>query len=108
MRRAVRGDDRIDRQGEFAALEKLLEQGLGILAKRQRVDACQYRFVETLDELLRGAEAASIYDIEAGDCCLAPLPRKRNGYVLTFLNDMSREMLAFLYHSGMCIQRNQN
>ena len=61
-----------------------------------------------INKKLRGGEEASIYDIEAGDCCLAPLPRKRNGYVLTFLNDMSREMLAFLYHSGMCIQRNQN
>ena len=61
-----------------------------------------------INHKLRGTEASSIYDIEAGDCCLAPLPVKRNGYVLTFLNDMSREMLAFIYHSGMCIQRNQN
>ncbi len=57
---------------------------------------------------LRGREGVSIYEIEAGDCCLAPAPVKRNGYMLTFLNDISSEMLAFICHSNMCAQRNQN
>jgi hypothetical protein len=48
---------------------------------------------------LRGREAASIYDIEAGDCCLLPAAGRRN-YLLTFLNDVSPEMLAFMYRSG--------
>ncbi len=49
---------------------------------------------------LRGREAFSIYDIEAGDCCLAPAPVKRRDYLVTFLNDVSAEMLAFMYASA--------
>jgi len=57
---------------------------------------------------LRPAAGASIYDIEAGDCCLAPAPVKRRDYVLTFLNDLSPEMVAFLYSSGAWANLNQN
>lgn len=57
---------------------------------------------------LRGAEGASIYDIKAGDCCLAPVPVKRGGYLLTFLNDVSPEMLVFIYQSGSRANLNQN
>ena len=57
---------------------------------------------------LRGAEAASIYDIEAGDCCLAPAPVTRRDFMLTFLNDISPEMLAFIYKSGMFAGLNNN
>lgn len=49
---------------------------------------------------LRGAESCSIYDIEAGDCCLAPAPVGRRDYMITFLNDVSPEMLAFIYRSA--------
>ena len=49
---------------------------------------------------LRGAEPRSIYDIEAADCCLAPTPTKRSDYLLTFLNDVSPEMLDFIYRTG--------
>jgi hypothetical protein len=48
---------------------------------------------------LRGAEAASIYDIEAGDCCLTPVPVKRRDYIVTFLNEVSPEMLDFMHTS---------
>jgi hypothetical protein len=51
---------------------------------------------------LRGSEAASIYDIEAGDCCLAPAPVTRRDYMVTFLNDVSPEMLEFIYQSAFC------
>jgi len=57
---------------------------------------------------LRGDEAASIYDIEAGDCCLAPAPAGRRDYLLTFLNDISPEMLAFIYLSGIGANLNHN
>lgn len=57
---------------------------------------------------LRAAEGASIYDIEAGDCCLAPAPARRGDYLLTFLNDMSPEMLAFIYRSGAGTGLNKN
>lgn len=49
---------------------------------------------------LRGAGSCSIYDIEAGDCCLAPAPVGRRNYMVTFLRDVSPEMLAFIYRSG--------
>jgi len=49
---------------------------------------------------LRGSEEASIYDIEAGDCCLAPVPVKRRDYLVTFLGDLTPEMLSFIYRSG--------
>lgn len=49
---------------------------------------------------LSGDRSASIYDIEAGDCCLAPAPVKRRDYMVTFLGDLSPEMLAFIYRSG--------
>lgn len=45
---------------------------------------------------LKGAEARSIYDIEAGDCCLPPAPVGRRDYLLTFLRDVSPEMLDFI------------
>ena len=61
-----------------------------------------------INKKLRGAEATSIYDIEAGDCCLAPAARKRSKYMFTFLNDISREMLKFIYQSGLCARQNQN
>ncbi|HNW45596.1 MAG TPA: hypothetical protein PKI19_13935 [Elusimicrobiales bacterium] len=57
---------------------------------------------------LRGADASSIYSIEAGDCCLAPVPLKRGGYMLTFLNDISQEMLGFIYRSAAGARLNQN
>jgi len=49
---------------------------------------------------LRSREAASVYNIEAGDCCLAPAPVKRRDYIVTFLADLSPEMLAFIYRSA--------
>ncbi|OGR78538.1 MAG: hypothetical protein A2X32_04605 [Elusimicrobia bacterium GWC2_64_44] len=48
---------------------------------------------------LRRSEPVSVYDIAAGDCCLAPAPVKRRDYIVTFLNDISPEMLAFMYTS---------
>ena len=57
---------------------------------------------------LRPSSGASIYDIEAGDCCLAPVPVKRRDYILTFLNDASPEMLSFIYISRMWSNLNQN
>ena len=54
-----------------------------------------------INKKLRGGEEASIYDIEAGDCCLAPAPVKRRDYLVTFLGDLSPEMLAFIYRSGL-------
>ena len=61
-----------------------------------------------INKKLRGAEASSIYDIEAGDCCLAPAPVKRGGYMLTFLNDISHEMLSFIYQSARGARENRN
>ncbi|MHB0996167.1 MAG: hypothetical protein ACYC2I_07345 [Elusimicrobiales bacterium] len=49
---------------------------------------------------LKGAEPRSIYDIEAGDCCLAPAAARRGDYLVTFLNDVSPEMLGFIYRTG--------
>ena len=49
---------------------------------------------------LKGAEPRSIYGIEAGDCCLAPASPRRRDYLLTFLNGVSPEMLAFMYASA--------
>jgi hypothetical protein len=57
---------------------------------------------------LRSAGRASIYNIEAGDCCLAPVPVKRRDYVLTFLNDISPEMVSFMYVSKLWANLNQN
>ena len=57
---------------------------------------------------LRPSEGASIYDIEAGDCCLAPAPVKRRDYVITFLHDVSPEMLSFMYVSKLWANLNQN
>ncbi|HAN04424.1 MAG: hypothetical protein A2X29_07160 [Elusimicrobia bacterium GWA2_64_40] len=48
---------------------------------------------------LRRDEPSSIYDIEAGDCCLAPADTGGTDYILTFLNDASPEMLAFIQTS---------
>jgi len=50
---------------------------------------------------LRGRDAFSIYDIQAGDCCLSPAPVKRRDYLLTFLHDVSPEMLSFIYATGL-------
>jgi hypothetical protein len=49
---------------------------------------------------LKGTGARSLYGIEAGDCCLAPVPAKRRDYLLTFLHDVSPEMLEFIYRTG--------
>lgn len=49
---------------------------------------------------LRGGPDASIYNIEAGDCCLAPAPVKRRDYLVTFLRDLTPEMLSFICRSG--------
>ena len=57
---------------------------------------------------LRGGERASIYNIEEGDCCLAPAPVKRRDYLVTFLGDLSPEMLAFIYRSGAWIGLSRN
>ncbi|HBA61666.1 MAG TPA: hypothetical protein DCZ92_12795 [Elusimicrobia bacterium] len=57
---------------------------------------------------LRRSEPASIYDIEAGDCCLAPAPVRRRDYMVTFLNDISPEMLEFIYRSGLGAGLNNN
>lgn len=46
---------------------------------------------------LKRGEPSSIYDIEAGDCCLAPAGPVGTDYILTFLNDASPEMLAFIH-----------
>ena len=52
--------------------------------------------------------ASPLYAMEAGDCCLAPAPVKRGGYMITFLNDISRDMLQFIYRSGLGAPRNHN
>ena len=57
---------------------------------------------------LRGSDAASIYDIEAGDCCLAPAQVTRTDYMVTFLNDVSPEMLEFIYQSSLSVGLNHN
>jgi hypothetical protein len=57
---------------------------------------------------LRPGAGPTIYDIEAGDCCLPPAPVKRRDYMLTFLNDISPEMLSFIYRSGQWASLNQN
>lgn len=49
---------------------------------------------------LKKSEPRSIYDIEAGDCCLAPAPVRRGDFLFTFLNGVSPEMLAFIYRTG--------
>lgn len=49
---------------------------------------------------LRGDEPSSIYDIEAGDCCLAPAHDGSTDRLLTFVNDVSPEMLQFIYSSA--------
>jgi len=48
---------------------------------------------------LKRGEPGSIYDIEAGDCCLAPVEPGGTDYVLTFLHDASPEMLTFIQAS---------
>ncbi|MDD5207852.1 MAG: hypothetical protein PHV36_00550 [Elusimicrobiales bacterium] len=57
---------------------------------------------------LRRRQDASIYNIEAGDCCLAPAPVRRGDYMVTFLGDLSPEMLAFIYRSGAWIGLSRN
>ncbi len=57
---------------------------------------------------LRTSGSASIYNIEAGDCCLSPVPVKRRDYILTFLNDFTPEMFAFMYVSKLGANLNQN
>lgn len=57
---------------------------------------------------LRGSEPASIYDIEAGDCCLAPASSGRRDYALTFLGDLSPEMLDSMYGSYGCADLDLN
>lgn len=48
---------------------------------------------------LRGSEELSIYDIEDSDCSLPAAPAEASEYLLTFLNDISPEMLDFIYGS---------
>ncbi len=48
---------------------------------------------------LRRGEPASVYGIEAGDCCLAPAAGRKD-YLLTFVHDVSPEMLDFMYRSA--------
>ena len=57
---------------------------------------------------LRRGEAASIYDIEDGDCCLAPAQVRRRDYMVTFLGDVSPQMLAFIYRSGQWTSLSRN
>ena len=57
---------------------------------------------------LRTAGSASIYNIEAGDCCLAPVQVKRRDYILTFLNDFTPEMFSFMSVSRLWTNLNQN
>ena len=61
-----------------------------------------------LRKKLRGEETFSIYDIEAGDCCLAPAKPGRGEYLLTFLNDVSPEMLDFIRSSGSWTAMSRN
>src|SRR5690606_32065215 len=56
--RSMGGDDRIDRQRQLAALQMFLEQGLGVLAERPRVDGAQDGPVERPDHALGCLEAA--------------------------------------------------
>ena len=49
---------------------------------------------------LRGDENRSIYDMEEGDCCLAPAPVGKRDYMVTFLNDVTPDMLDFIYRSA--------
>lgn len=49
---------------------------------------------------LRGDENRSIYDMEEGDCCLAPAPVGKHDYMVTFLNDVTPDMLDFIYLSA--------
>lgn len=57
---------------------------------------------------LRGDGQRSIYGIEAADCCLPAADPGGEDYLLTFLNDMSPEMLDFIYRSGQWTDQNQN
>jgi hypothetical protein len=61
-----------------------------------------------LRKKLRAEAAGSIYDIEAGDCCLAPARPGRGEYLLTFLNDVSPEMLDFICSSGSWTAMSRN
>lgn len=61
-----------------------------------------------LKKKLRGARTASIYDIEAGDCCLAPARPGPGEYLLTFLHEVSPEMLDFIRSSGSWNAMNRN
>ncbi|MDA8244150.1 MAG: hypothetical protein M0025_08540 [Elusimicrobia bacterium] len=49
---------------------------------------------------LRGGEPASIYDIEAGDCCLAPADAGGPDRLLTFVNDVTPEMVGFIWKNA--------
>lgn len=49
---------------------------------------------------LRGREQASIYDIAQGDYSLPPAYKGRNDRIVTFVNDVSSEMLDFIYASA--------
>ncbi len=53
-----------------------------------------------LKKKLKGRDASSIYRIEAGDCCLAPAETGRGDYMVTFLHEVSPEMLQFICASG--------
>ncbi|OGR44651.1 MAG: hypothetical protein A2X35_04920 [Elusimicrobia bacterium GWA2_61_42] len=61
-----------------------------------------------LKKKLRAKGGASLYGMEAGDCCLAPAPGSRRDCLVTFLNDMSPGMFAFICRSGLRANLNQN
>ena len=50
------GDDVVLRQRDLLALQKLLQQGLGILAQGLGIDVFQYRDVERANHRTRGLE----------------------------------------------------
>ena len=58
MSRAVGRDDRVSRQRNLMTLQVLLQQGLGILAERARIDMVEDRHIQALDDRLRRLEPA--------------------------------------------------
>ncbi|MDA8130418.1 MAG: hypothetical protein M0011_02820 [Elusimicrobia bacterium] len=57
---------------------------------------------------LRGDEPSSIYDIEAGDCCLAPAHDGSSDRLVTFVNDVTPEMVDFIWKSAGWANLSQN
>src|SRR5690554_7235304 len=58
MRRAMGGDNGIERKIQFAGLQEFLQQRLGIFAQRFGVNIDQYRFVLPGDNLAGRVEPA--------------------------------------------------